>query len=100
MQRLICLSGLDPDGALSTHLAPRVKVGEILEPGTLPTLTFQAGLIIGSGSASFEMVRHLTDAPTDAGRQRAPAGVSQPPAMAAAEIPFPHRRGSPDLVKQ
>ena len=61
LQRLIYLSGLHPDGELSRHLASRVKVGEILESSTVPTLTFQAGLIIGSGSASFEMVRHLTD---------------------------------------
>lgn len=61
LQRLIYLSGLHPDGELSMHLASRVKVGEILESSTVPTVTLQAGLIIGSGSASFEMVRHLTD---------------------------------------
>ncbi|PYI65165.1 DUF2867 domain-containing protein [Arthrobacter livingstonensis] len=61
LQRLIYLSGLHPDGELSTHLTSRVKVGEILESSAIPTLTLQAGLIIGSGSASFEMVRHLTD---------------------------------------
>lgn len=36
-------------------------MGEILESSRVPTLTLQAGLVIGSGSASFEMVRHLTD---------------------------------------
>ncbi|MBP2414216.1 uncharacterized protein YbjT (DUF2867 family) [Arthrobacter stackebrandtii] len=61
LQRLIYLSGLHPDGELSAHLTSRVKVGEILESSSVPTLTLQAGLIIGSGSASFEMVRHLTD---------------------------------------
>lgn len=61
LQRLIYLSGLHPDGPLSAHLSSRVRVGEILESSTVPTLTLQAGLIIGSGSASFEMIRHLTD---------------------------------------
>ncbi|MFB9165539.1 SDR family oxidoreductase [Arthrobacter psychrochitiniphilus] len=61
LKRLIYLSGLHPQGPLSRHLSSRVKVGEILESSSIPTLTLQAGLIIGSGSASFEMVRHLTD---------------------------------------
>lgn len=46
---------------MSRHLRSRVKVGEILEASGIPTLTLLADLIIGSGSASFEMVRHLTD---------------------------------------
>ena len=60
--RLVYLGGLHPDGvALSPHLRSRVEVGEILLASTVPTLVFQAGVIIGSGSASFEMVRHLTE---------------------------------------
>ncbi|MFJ6415565.1 SDR family oxidoreductase [Paeniglutamicibacter sp. NPDC091659] len=61
IERFVYLSGLHPSGELSRHLSSRVKVGEILEASGIPTLTLQAGLIIGSGSASFEMVRHLTD---------------------------------------
>lgn len=59
--RLVYLAGLHPDGELSPHLQSRVRVGEILEASGVPTLTLQAGLVIGSGSASFEMIRHLTD---------------------------------------
>lgn len=59
--QLVYLSGLHPDGELSRHLSSRVNVGRILESSGVPTLTLQAGLVIGSGSASFEMVRHLTD---------------------------------------
>ncbi|GAA1811260.1 SDR family oxidoreductase [Nesterenkonia flava] len=59
--RLVYLSGLHPQGKLSQHLRSRVHVGEILEGSGVPTLTLQAGLVIGSGSASFEMIRHLTD---------------------------------------
>ncbi|GAA5228171.1 SDR family oxidoreductase [Paeniglutamicibacter antarcticus] len=61
IKRFVYLSGLHPEGELSRHLTSRVKVGEILEASGIPTITLQAGLIIGSGSASFEMVRHLTD---------------------------------------
>jgi Predicted nucleoside-diphosphate-sugar epimerases len=38
-----------------------VSVGQILGSGPVPLLTLQAGLVIGSGSASFEMIRHLSD---------------------------------------
>ncbi len=61
VKRLIYLSGLHPQGELSRHLASRTEVGEILLASGTPTAVLQAGLVIGSGSASFEMVRHLTD---------------------------------------
>ena len=61
VKRLIYLSGLHPQGRLSRHLASRTTVGEILLASGTPTAVLQAGLVIGSGSASFEMVRHLTD---------------------------------------
>ena len=60
--RLVYLGGLHPDGVeLSPHLRSRVEVGEILMGSGVPTLVFQAGVVIGSGSASFEMIRHLTE---------------------------------------
>ena len=59
--RVIYLGGLLPRGdRISPHLASRAEVGEILRAG-LPTLEFRAGPVIGSGSASFEMVRYLTE---------------------------------------
>ncbi len=61
IESIIYLSGLHPTGKLSPHLQSRVEVGEILEASGVPVLTLQAGLVIGSGSASFEMIRHLTD---------------------------------------
>ncbi|MGO4385731.1 SDR family oxidoreductase [Specibacter sp. RAF43] len=61
VRRLVYLSGLHPPGKLSRHLASRTEVGEILLASGTPTAVLQAGLVIGSGSASFEMVRHLTD---------------------------------------
>ncbi|WP_417364660.1 SDR family oxidoreductase [Glutamicibacter arilaitensis] len=60
VNQLVYLSGLHPAGALSEHLASRVAVGEILS-ASANTLVLQAGLVIGSGSASFEMVRHLSE---------------------------------------
>lgn len=62
VQRVVYLSGLHPEGVeLSRHLASRTEVGEILIESGIETVVLQAGIVIGSGSASFEMVRHLTD---------------------------------------
>jgi len=61
LRRVIYLGGLLPDAErVSDHLASRAEVGEILRDG-LPTAEFRAGPVIGSGSASFEMVRYLTE---------------------------------------
>ncbi len=58
----IYMGGLLPknNGNVSTHLSSRAEVGETLAK-ELPTTEFRAGPIIGSGSASFEMVRYLTE---------------------------------------
>jgi len=62
VRRLVYLSGLHPEGRpLSRHLASRTEVGEILIGSGIETMVLQAGIVIGSGSASFEMIRHLTD---------------------------------------
>jgi uncharacterized protein YbjT (DUF2867 family) len=62
VRRLVYLSGLHPEGTpLSRHLASRTEVGEILVGSGIETVVLQAGIVIGSGSASFEMIRHLTD---------------------------------------
>ncbi len=60
--RIVYLGGLHPDGvALSPHLRSRVEVGEVFLGSGVPTLVLQAGVVIGAGSASFEMIRHLTE---------------------------------------
>ncbi|SKA86086.1 Uncharacterized conserved protein YbjT, contains NAD(P)-binding and DUF2867 domains [Agreia bicolorata] len=62
VKRIVYLGGLHPDdGRLSEHLESRKRVGDILLASGVPTVALQAGVIIGSGSTSFEMVRHLTD---------------------------------------
>jgi uncharacterized protein YbjT (DUF2867 family) len=61
-RRIVYLGGLHPDDVkLSPHLRSRVRVGEVFLESGVPTLVLQAGVVIGSGSASFEMIRHLTD---------------------------------------
>ncbi|HIV56672.1 MAG TPA: SDR family oxidoreductase [Candidatus Stackebrandtia faecavium] len=60
--RLVYLGGLHPnDVVLSKHLASRTAVGRTFLDCPVPAIVFQAGIVIGSGSASFEMIRHLTE---------------------------------------
>ncbi|MGN0063883.1 MAG: tryptophan-rich sensory protein [Nocardioides sp.] len=61
VDQLVYLSGLHPDGELSPHLASRVEVGEIFLRGPVPAAVLQAGVVLGAGSASYEMLRHLTE---------------------------------------
>src|SRR5262249_6583776 len=62
VRRVVYLSGLHPENsALSTHLESRKAVGEALVNSGIEAVVLQAGVVIGSGSASFEMIRHLTD---------------------------------------
>ncbi|GAA2065698.1 SDR family oxidoreductase [Leifsonia soli] len=61
VRRIVYLGALHPDGELSRHLRSRVAVGRILLDSGVPTVVLQAGVVIGSGSASFEMIRHLTE---------------------------------------
>lgn len=110
--RIVYLSGLHPAATeLSTHLRSRTQVGRILIDSGIPTMVLQAGVVIGSGSASFEMIRHLTN--------RLPVMITpkwvnnriQPIAVrdvlyyliAAAQAPLPHSRtydiGGPDVMR-
>ena len=61
--RIIYLGGLgsDDDPMLSTHLRSRHEVGRVLADGPTPVTELRAALIIGSGSASFEMLRYLVE---------------------------------------
>ncbi|MFI6306195.1 SDR family oxidoreductase [Amycolatopsis thailandensis] len=61
-RRLVYLGGIVPDDEdLSPHLASRAEVGRVLLDSGVPALVLQAAVIIGSGSASFEMLRYLTE---------------------------------------
>ena len=62
VSRIVYLGGLYPeDEKLSPHLESRKEVGEILLASGVPTTALRAAVIIGSGSASFEMLRYLTE---------------------------------------
>ena len=62
VRRVVYLGGLAPDDEqLSAHLASRAEVGEILLASGVPTTVLRAAVILGSGSASFEMMRYLTE---------------------------------------
>ena len=62
VRRIIYLGGLgDPTRHRSDHLASRQEVGTALGATGIPVLEFRAAVIVGSGSASFEMLRHLTE---------------------------------------
>ena len=61
MERIIYLGGLGIEGkTLSKHLRSRTEVARILQTG-VPTTYLRAAMILGSGSASFEMMRYLAE---------------------------------------
>lgn len=62
LQRIVYLGGLvAPGHELSEHLASRVAVGDELAAGSVGVTELRAAVIIGSGSASFEMLRNLVE---------------------------------------
>jgi uncharacterized protein YbjT (DUF2867 family) len=60
-RQIYYLSGISNEEQLSTHLASRLQVEKILQDGPIPVTTFRAGIIVGSGSASFEIIRDLVE---------------------------------------
>ena len=62
VERIIYLGGLgNPGKALSEHLRSRHETGDALRESGVPVTEFRAGVIVGSGSLSFEMIRYLTE---------------------------------------
>lgn len=57
VRRIVYLGGLQPPGRKSTHLASRGETGELLRQGPVPVTELRAGVIIGPGSAAFEIIR-------------------------------------------
>lgn len=83
--RIVYLGGLHPEGEeLSEHLASRVAVGEALMASGVPTAALQAGLVIGDGSSSFQMLRHLSERLPRAVAPRWVRNTIQPVAVADA----------------
>ena len=64
VERIVYLSGLVPDvpeEQLSPHIASRLEVERILSGSGVPTSTARAAIVIGSGSTSFEILRHVSE---------------------------------------
>lgn len=61
VRRIIYLGGLSNGNDLSPHMRSRVETGEILRASGVPVIELRASVVIGSGSASFEMIRALVD---------------------------------------
>ena len=63
VKRIIYLGGLGIKDTASKHLLSRIETGEILssQPNAIQTIWFRAGVIIGSGSASFEIIYNLVN---------------------------------------
>lgn len=60
-QQIIYLTGIANEEKLSKHLNSRLAVEKILQTGKVPLTSIRAGIIIGSGSASFEIIRDLVE---------------------------------------
>lgn len=61
VQRIVYLGGLVPPKADSEHLVSRQKTGERLRAGAVPVTEIRAGIIVGPGSAAFEVIRDLVN---------------------------------------
>lgn len=61
VQQVIYLSGIANESVLSKHLNSRLQVEQILASGKYHLTTLRAGIIVGSGSASFEIIRDLVE---------------------------------------
>jgi len=61
VRQVIYLGGIANENELSTHLASRLNVEHVLAAGTYHLTVLRAGIIIGSGSASFEIIRDLVE---------------------------------------
>jgi uncharacterized protein YbjT (DUF2867 family) len=63
VRRIVYLGGLgdDADPKLSPHLRSRHEVGKILRESGIETIEFRAGMVIGAGSLSYQLMKSLTD---------------------------------------
>ena len=62
VDHIIYLGGLaDPEQHIAPHMRSRIETGRVLREGRVPVTEFRAGVITGSGSISFEMIRFMTE---------------------------------------
>jgi uncharacterized protein YbjT (DUF2867 family) len=111
VQRIVYLGGMGADDStLSAHLASRHLVGRTLADGPIPVTELRAAVIIGSGSASFEMLRYLVEVlpvmvtPKWVSTKSQPIAISDVLDALAAAIQSPEAHagvfeiGGPDIV--
>ncbi len=60
-RQIVYLSGIVNEHELSKHLSSRLAVERILRAGRIPVTVLRAGIVVGSGSASFEIIRDLVE---------------------------------------
>lgn len=61
LRRIVYLGGLVPEGADSEHLVSRRQTGERLRAGRVPVTEIRAGIVVGPGSAAYEVIRDLVN---------------------------------------
>jgi uncharacterized protein YbjT (DUF2867 family) len=112
VRQVVYLGGLraPADQRASRHLASRAEVGDVFLAAPVPAVVLQASMIVGSGSTSFEMLRHLADrlpvlpAPKWLDNPTQPIAIADVLhyLVACAELPEPLNRpvdiGGPDVL--
>ena len=94
VRRVVYLGGLRPSGPSSRHLTSRAEVADVFLAGPVPTAALEASIVVGSGSASFEMIRYLAErVPVLPGR--AVAGAPHPADRDRRRPALPRRRPRP-----
>jgi uncharacterized protein YbjT (DUF2867 family) len=62
VEQIVYLGGLaNPQDEIGAHMRSRLQTGEVLRQGRVPVTELRAGVIVGPGSISFEMIRYLTE---------------------------------------
>lgn len=99
VRRIVYLGGLGVKASASKHLLSRIETGEILSarPDRIETIWLRAGVIIGSGSSSFEIIRHLCQklpvmiTPRWVRSRTQPIGIDDVLAYLLASVELPHQ---------
>jgi uncharacterized protein YbjT (DUF2867 family) len=104
--RIVYLGGLGVEGEnLSPHLRSRHEVGAVLRRSGIPVTEFRAAMIVGAGSASFEMMRYLTErlpimvAPKWVATPCQPIAIRDVLAYLAAELARPNSAGKDQMYE-
>lgn len=111
VEHIIYLGGLaDPEQHIAPHMRSRIETGQVLRAGNVPVTEFRAGVIIGSGSISFEMIRFMTElfplvpGPLWMKNRSQPIAIRNVIDYLLAALTNPHGRGSvfeiggPDII--